>query len=75
MDVYGNIYNKSINYAFDEQAERFGKGAGCVTLKKGVKYLPRDTKCDVPMQIICKWKGKQLFFVIERTSVKKLYLF
>lgn len=60
MDVYGNIYNKSINYAFDEQAERFGKGAGCVTLKKGVKYLPRDTKCDVLMQIICKWNGTKL---------------
>ena len=58
MDVYGNVFNKSVSYAFDEQAEKFGNG-DCLHLKKGIKFLPRDTKCDVDMQIICKWIGKR----------------
>ena len=58
MDVYGNVYNKSVDYSFENQATKYGRGAGCVKLFKGLKYLPRDTSCDVPMQIICKWKGE-----------------
>ena len=56
MDVYGNPFDKAVSYAFDEQAVKFGND-DCVILKKGIKYLPRDSKCDVDKQIICKWKG------------------
>ena len=35
MDVYGQQYNKSEHYAFDDQFHKFGRGAlDCVYLSK-----------------------------------------
>ena len=60
LDVYDNLFTKNVNYSFDDdQVTKYGVGP-CVVLKKGIKYFPRDNECDQPMQIVCKWNGKQV---------------
>ena len=53
----GTTYNKSSDYAFDDNAEKFGFKE-CSYLKGGVKYKPRDTECDVEMAPLCIWNSK-----------------
>ena len=77
MYVDGLPFNKSIDYAFDDESSKFGSGP-CLMLKKGIKYLPRDTECSVKMQIVCKWNGKYcllkvkiLIMGIEMRAIRK----
>jgi hypothetical protein len=53
----GTPYNKSAQYAFDDQSVKFGNKE-CSYLKKGVAYKPRDTLCSVPRQQVCQWNRK-----------------
>ena len=50
----GTPYNKTTMYAFDDQSEKFGK-KNCTYIKGGVRYMPRDTKCDALLNVICHW--------------------
>ena len=60
LDVYENEFIKGQSYSFDsDQIDKYGKGP-CVVLKKGIRYLPRDSECDIPLQIVCKWNGKSI---------------
>jgi hypothetical protein len=60
MYLDGSPFNKSVNYAFDEQSTRFGLGP-CAILKQGVVYLPRDIDCSIPSGVMCLWRGKCFF--------------
>ena len=51
----GSPFDKTINYAFDDQSEKFGNKE-CAYLKKGVAYKPRDTLCNLPKDQVCEWK-------------------
>jgi hypothetical protein len=62
MYVDGSSFNQSLNYAYDDQASKFGRGP-CVILKQGVVFLPRDTDCVTPTGIMCLWRRK--FFLRE----------
>jgi hypothetical protein len=53
----GTQYNKSIHFAFDESAEKFGRKE-CSYMKKGVMYKPRDSSCLTEMDQICQWNSK-----------------
>lgn len=55
--VDGTSFNKTINYAYDDQSVRFGQGP-CVILKQGVIYWPRDTDCTTPYGVMCVWQRK-----------------
>ena len=45
------------SYDFDGNNNKFGK-LQCVYLKKGIKYLPRETTCDGVMESYCQWISK-----------------
>ena len=62
MYLDGQPFNKSINYAFDDQSSKFGQGP-CVILKQGVVYLPRDIDCSLSMGVMCLWKRKYSAFL------------
>ena len=53
----GTLFDKSVNYAFDDQSDRFGFKE-CAFLKSGVYYKPRDTLCSEKMDQVCQWKSK-----------------
>ena len=53
----GTAYNKSTDYAFDDNSEKFGDKE-CNYMKKGVQFKPRDSECSVNMAPICLWKSK-----------------
>ena len=55
--VDGSSFNRTINYAFDDQSMKFGQGP-CVILKQGVVFWPRDTDCSIPSGVMCVWKRK-----------------
>ena len=50
----GTPYNKTTMYAFDDQSVKFGN-KNCTFVKGGVRYMPRDTKCDALLNVICHW--------------------
>ena len=50
----GTEYHKDSMFAFDEQSEKFGH-KNCSYIKKGVKYMPRDTECDAEKEQVCHW--------------------
>ena len=56
----GTSFDKSVNYAFDDQSNKFGNKE-CSYLKKGVAYKPRDSECDAPMHQVCQWNRKYQF--------------
>ena len=56
----GSSFDKSVNYAFDDQSEKFGNKE-CAYLKKGVAYKPRDTLCSVAMDQVCEWRREYSF--------------
>ena len=56
----GTAYNKSTDYAFDDNSEKFGQKE-CNYMKKGVQFKPRDSECSVNMAPICLWKSKYCF--------------
>ena len=53
----GMVFDKTTNFAFDDQSEKFGT-TECAYLKKGVAYKPRNSPCDVAMDHVCQWKRK-----------------
>ena len=53
----GTPYNKSIDYAFDDNFDKFGEKE-CNYMKSSIKYKPRDTECSVEMAPICQWNSK-----------------
>ena len=57
----GSSFNKSSDYAFDDNAEKFGNKE-CNFLKSGIKFKPRDTECDVEMSPLCIWNSKIISF-------------
>ena len=53
----GTVFNKSIDYSFDEEAEKFGK-KDCAYLKSGISFMPRDSSCSARMEQVCQWNSK-----------------
>ena len=58
----GKVFNRSVDFQFDSEAEKFGTKE-CVYLKKGVSYKPRSTNCDESKQYICLWRSKKLDYL------------
>ena len=55
----GTAFNKSIDFAFDDDSEKFGE-KDCAYLKKGVSFKPRDSSCVEMMDQLCQWNSKSL---------------
>ena len=53
----GTAFNKSMDFAFDEDSEKFGN-KDCAYLKKGVSFKPRDCDCSQLMEQLCQWNSK-----------------
>ena len=53
----GTAFNKSMDFAFDEDSEKFGN-KDCAYLKKGVSFKPRDCDCTQLMEQLCQWNSK-----------------
>ena len=53
----GTAFNKSIDYSFDSDGEKFGH-KDCAYLKKGVSYKPRDSACSEALDQVCHWNSK-----------------
>ena len=69
----GTPFNKSVQFAFDDNSEKFGSKE-CNYMKKGVQFKPRDTDCSSQMAPICVWNSEfakmltsQNFFFIGPT--------
>ena len=53
----GTPFNKTNDYAFDDQAEKFGN-KDCAYLKRGVAFKPRESECGALMEQVCQWNSK-----------------
>lgn len=53
----GTAYNKTMDFAFDDDSEKFG-AKECNYMKKGVQYKPRDADCSADMAPICVWNSE-----------------
>ena len=47
-------FNKSIDYYFDDERDKFGHKE-CSYLKKGISYKPRDISCSELLEQVCQW--------------------
>jgi len=53
----GKPFNKSIDYDFDDERDKFGHKE-CSYLKKGISYKPRDISCSELLEQVCQWNSK-----------------
>ena len=53
----GKPFNKSIDYDFDGERDKFGHKE-CSYLKKGISYKPRDIPCSELLEQVCQWNRK-----------------
>ena len=55
----GTPYNKAIDYAFDDDSEKFGQKE-CNYMKSSIKFKPRDTECSSLMSPVCIWNSNNV---------------
>lgn len=53
----GSAYDKDVDYAFDDNREKFG-AKECTYLKSSIKHKPRDSECSAEKNPVCIWNSK-----------------